>query len=229
MLGQLTDRPDRPAYVRFETIAKEDKAASTKAGTYIGRDVDMALITPPYSKDVWRQEVGKWFPQLDIDAQAGRIPKEWVDKYKEAYKAWKNGQDVPLDGTPIKGWLRVSPAQQEAMISAGVRTVEDLALANDEALRRIGMGAVELKNIAIAELKAAKDIGPVVRENAALKQEVSLLKGSLSNLTAQVEQLTRMAQSNQPVQVERQEITASDLIEDEPQVRAGPALQRKRA
>ena len=226
MLGQLTDRPDRPAYVRFETIAKEDKAASTRAGTYIGRDVDMALITPPYSKDVFKQQVDKWFPQLDVDAQQGRIPKEWVDKYKEAYRAWKNGQDIPLDGTPIKGWLRVSPAQQEAMISAGVRTVEDLAAANDEALRRIGMGAVELKNIAQAEIKASKDIGPVVRENAALKQSVSLLEGSVENLTKQVEQLTRMVQNQQPPQAV-QEITANDIIEDEPQVRAGPALRKK--
>jgi hypothetical protein len=198
----------RPSFVRFERIAKEDKARSAAAGYYVGKDIDIALVTPAGSRDVFKQEVGPWLEQLDRDVAGERLPAKWRDHYKQSYEAWKRGEEVPLDGTPIKGWLRISPAQAETLISIGVRTVEDLAALNDEGLKRVGMGGVDLKNIAVAELQAAKDIGPVVRENAALKQKVSGLEASLSSLQAQVQVL--MSTIGKP-----EEITASDVLPDD--------------
>lgn len=209
---EIFDKKDRPAWVRFEVVEKEDKQKSIAAGYYVGKDVDYALVTPPGTKDVFKQEVQTWLKQLRVDASAGRISEAWVDQYADAYKRWKAGQEIPVNGTPLKGWLRISPAQQKACLEMGVGTIEDLAALNDEGLRRLGMGALQLKQTAVAELAAAKDIGPVVKRNAELEQEVSVLKGSLENLQAQVSVL--MAQSKPEATSDA--IAASEILDDDP-------------
>ena len=50
-VGELISREERPAYVRFERRPMEDKAASIREGRYVAKDVDFALVTPPYSND----------------------------------------------------------------------------------------------------------------------------------------------------------------------------------
>lgn len=214
---KLDETKERPAWVRFETIAKEDKKRSAAAGYYVADDVDYALVTPPGTKDVFKQEVQTWLKQLAVDVTQGRLPEAWLEQYRESYKRWKAGQEIPVNGTPLKGWLRISPAQQEACLAMGVRTVEDLATLNDEGLRRLGMGAVQLKQTAQAELQAAKDIGPLVKRNADLEQEVTVLKGSLANLQAQVELLLARDAASPVQQVE---IAASDVIPEDDPVRA---------
>lgn len=225
----MQERKERPALVRFETVAQEDKAASQAAGHYVAKDVDYALITPPYSKDVMKHKVKDWFPNLEQKVAMGQMPQEWLDLYKKQYEAWKNGQEIPVLGTPIKGWPVISPAQTETLIAMGVRTVEDLAQINDEGIRRVGMGAVDLKNKAQAWLSSAKDLGPVVMENAQLKQQVAVLEGSVSTLTKQVESLMVALQTKNvaaPLAPEAAEIVADDIIDREdtqPRRRKQPA------
>ena len=136
---------DRPAYVRFERRAVDDKAATLAAGHYVSRDEDWALITPPYSRDVVEKRVDSWFSQVEVNVKTGRVPNRHLDIWKQAYESWKNGQEISVDGTSVKDWNALSPAQCKNLISAGCRTIEDLAQCNDEGLKRIGMGAVDLK------------------------------------------------------------------------------------
>ena len=80
-----------------------------------------------YSKDVMKFKIATWMESLDQEERNGRVPKAWVDNYKAAYRAWQNGQTLPLTGTPIKGWGVLSPAQSETLVRMNVLTVEDLA------------------------------------------------------------------------------------------------------
>ena len=216
-VGELVDRKDRPAYVKFKRVAVENKIASQDLGRYVGADVDMAYITPPYSKDVFVCKVKDWFPTLMNDVRNGRIPEEWVEKYKEAYDRWKKGEEMPLKGTPIRGWGVVSPSQQEMLISISVLTVEDLADMNDEGLHRVGMGAIELKNKAKAWLAQLADKGPITQEMAALKSENSVLQSSVQTLTRQVQELmsaVKMQNAGQTYEAPAEGIAASDIIDD---------------
>ena len=77
------------------------------------------------------------------------------------YERWKNGQEMPLNGTPIKTWSAISPAQIKNLIAIGILTVEDLANVNGEGLTRIGMGGQNLKKMATNWLETAADHGPV--------------------------------------------------------------------
>lgn len=227
----MEDRKERPAYVRFERVAVEDKAASLREGHYVARDVDMANVTPPYSKDVFKTKASSWFATLEQDVQNGRIDPRWVEDYKAAYARWKAGEELPLNGTPIKGWGVISPAQQETLIRMNVLTVEDLAAMNDEGIRRVGMGGNDLKNKAGAWLAQLKDKGPLTQEVASIKAENLLLKTSVETLTKQVEAL--MAQGHMQASAEpaaQDSIGASDILDSpDPVVRRGPGRPPKPA
>jgi hypothetical protein len=188
-VSQMEVREQRPSYVRFEKRAVEDRVASMALGHYMTKDVDFAIITPIGSKDMIPREAEGWLASLEQQAREERIPKQWVVQYKEAYAAWKRGEELPVSGTAVKGWPVLSPAQQANVIAANVRTVEDLAQANDEAMRRIGMGGVEMKQKAEAWLKAAKNLGGVTQEISALKQENITLKATLKQLEEQNQSL----------------------------------------
>ena len=216
-VGDLVNKEDRPPYVTFHRIAKEFTPEG--AGSVQFRDVDYVHITPAYTKDVIKHEVKSWFARLAVDSEGGRIAPHWVDSYKRQYEAWKNGQELPVDGTPIRGWGLLSPAQQETLTRLNIRTVEDCAGINAGAIRMIGMGAMEIKNKAIAYLAASKDVGPVALENARLKSKLELAEKSLDDLTKKVEALMAIARDgNSPAYHEDPPsagIAASDLIDNE--------------
>ena len=240
IVGEIVDRKERPAYVRFERRAVPDKAAELREGHAMSKDVDFALVTPPYSRDVFEQPAKDWFAQMRREVDNRRLPVEWFERYVESYERWKKGQEMPLDGTPIKGWGMLSPAQQNNLIAMTILTVEDLAAVNDEGLRRIGMGAGELRDKAKAWLSQTKDKGPLTMENAALKAENRELKAQVEHLESKTQeleaQLNRLQtggldrqQHFDPVMTRQDEIAASDIIEQpEPQKR-GPGRPKKQA
>lgn len=182
---------EMPAWVQFEIRGVEDRDATMRNGHYTERDVEFALITPPYSKDCVEKEVKDWLIELDDHVRNHRLPEGWAAGYKAKYQAWKAGQEIPEDGIPIKGWAMVSPAVQANLLQIGVRTVEALAKMNDEGMTRYGMGAMDLKNRAIAWLKAAKNVAPVAQENAALKVQVNDLITKVSQLMESNAELKR--------------------------------------
>lgn len=212
----MNENPDRMPFVRFERRPIEDKAATLAAGHYVAKDVDYALVTPPYSKDVMHHKVVDWFGQLKVDVANGRIPAEWVEKIKQSYEAFKNGQELPVDGFPIKGWGIISPAQQETLIKMHILTVEQLAAATEEGIRRIGMGGLELKTKADAWLKQIKKSGPATVEIAALKKENAELHAAVSMLEEKVEALTKLAkrQADDGPITHGTGISADDLMDD---------------
>ncbi len=224
-VGNIAEREDRPAIVRFKRVAVEDKAASLAAGRYVARDVDYALITPPYSKDIYEVKVDQWLRNLDLDVQNERIPAAWRDMYIKSHEAWKNGQEMPLNGTAIRGWPVISPAQQEMLIRLNILTVEDLAAANDEGLRRIGMGGSELRTKARAWAAQAADKGPLTQQNAALTQMNERLAAQLEAALGRIAALeARIPDSPADAAPATESITADDILpESEP-----PRVQRKK-
>lgn len=173
---------ERPPFVRFELRAEEDRAASIEAGHYVGRDTAYALITPMGSKDCIERKADEWFTKLKQDVSEGRCPLEWFDYFKRLYADWTEGLETPVTGTPIADWPPASPAQVKTLQGLHVRTVEDLAVANEEVLARIGMGGRALKQRAIDWLESASSTGKV-------SGELSSLKAANANLLARNEQL----------------------------------------
>lgn len=220
-IGDLIQRDvkDRPAHVRFERVAVEDPVATRAAGHYVARDIDYVTVTPVGGGgNGVKWKIPQWRDNLAREVQNGRIPPQWVDTYEDMYRRWQAGQEMPLNGAPIRGWMVISPAQQETLIARGVLTVEDLASLNAEGVQRVGMGGMELKNKAKMWLQAAKDTGPIVLKNAALEKELDLLKANNADLTQKVEQLmaAMRAQGDAPPASVPQDtgISAADILDD---------------
>lgn len=173
----------RPAYVRFDRRGVEDKARSTQEGRYIAKDVDFVLITPPFTRDVMEMKVASWLELIRSQADRGDIKREWYDQYVKALDAWRAGEELPLIGTAIKGWGVISPAQQQTLIRMMILTVEDLAAANEEGVRRIGMGGSELVSKAKTWLAQLNDKGPLTIQVAALQKKIEALESENLDLT----------------------------------------------
>lgn len=180
---------DRPPYVTFHNHAVEDRDASIAKGHYVTKDVVFAHITPMGSKDQVEVNAAEWFVQLAADVEQGRFKREWLNGYKEAFKSWQEGLDPDVDGTSVLLWPILSPSQLQACQQARVRSVEDLAGANEETLSRLGMGARALKQRAIDWLAASQGTGKVSEELSALKVKVEEVTGANLTLQSKVAEL----------------------------------------
>lgn len=202
-VGMMNDRTERPAYVRFVRRAVEDRSVTSVNGRWPKKDVDYALVTPPYSKDVFEAVATDWLAQMAVEVRNGRLPEGWLDKYSLQYEKWQSGQEMPLDGEAILGWGVISPAQQANLIAINIRTIEDLAGVNDEGVRRIGMGGGELRDKAKAWLSQMKDKGPLTQENATLKGENITMKVTIESLQARNKELAERLEIMQRGGLER--------------------------
>lgn len=180
---------DRPPYVTFELRAEEDRNASIEAGHYVAYDVDYAIITPIGSKDRIERPVADWFAKLAGDVAEGRFKSEWLTAYRGIYADWKAGNESPLNGTDIRNWPVVSPAQIKNLLELHVHTIEDLAAANEEVISGIGMGGRMLKQKAIDWLNSAESSGKPSEELAALRASNEDLKTRNASLEVQVKSL----------------------------------------
>lgn len=187
------DIQNLPPYVVFEKRAVEDRAKELSAGVYGVKDVDFVKVTRPGQRDTVEKEAEAWVSELEKKARDNLAPQSWADHFRKQYEAWKLGQELPLNGTPIKGWQLLSPAQQQNLITFGIRTVEDLAGASDEAIQRLGMGAMSLKQKAANWLSEGKDKGASAARMTALEIENKELRDKLEALLGEV-QLMRKAQ-----------------------------------
>lgn len=181
-------KQDRPAYVTFERRAVEDRQATLETGHYVAKDVDYALITPMGSKDRIERIVVEWMENLEQQAKEQRIPFEWIRAYKEAYAAWKEDRTIPENGYSIMNWAAASPSQIKQLLDIRVRTVEDLAVANEETIARLGMGGRALKQRAV-DFLSSMDASKVSGEMEKLRQENESLKVRNESIEAQLLEL----------------------------------------
>jgi len=174
---------ERPSYVRFEVREVKDGPASLAAGHYVAKDEEWALISALGSSDIVPKKAEKWFEIVKTNVARGREPAKHLEMYQEIYDRWKKGLEPPVDGTSVKNWNALSPAQCANLISVGLRTIEDVAQAPDDSMRRYGMGIQDLKNKAKAWLQAAN---PLAEEVTQLKNQNAQLQGTIDSLQDQI-------------------------------------------
>jgi hypothetical protein len=212
---------DKPPYIKYEMREIEDRAATIANGQYTAKDILFVVVTPAGSKDELDFEAEAWLARQRDAVRAGRLPQKWLDYYLAVKKAHEEGLEEPTNGTPLSRWPGLSPAQHKNFLSCNIRTVEDVASMNEEALMRVGMGARSLQQRAQAYLDALKSgVGQASEANAALKVENASLAQQVKDLNEQVHQLKQLMQTatslnlpqmaSTPPPTER--ITANDLL-----------------
>jgi hypothetical protein len=89
----------------------------------------------------------------------------------------------------VRNWQFPSPAQVDHLLSLNLRTVEDVATANEESIQRLGMGGNGLKQAAADFLKGAAGDGRLIKELDALRVEREALQDRTKVLEAQLQEL----------------------------------------
>jgi len=174
----------RPPHIEFETIAVEKRKLIEEGGTAYLTDVDFIHITPAGSKDRIPRVWSEYDAYLTGLVANGFFPASWHEEYRAAYKSWKNGQGIPVVGTPIANWAVCVPSERKALLRADVRTVEEVAQMNEVQISQVGMGARALKQRAIDYLAAKQNIAPVVEQVEALRVQNEALQAQIAALSA---------------------------------------------
>lgn len=167
-IGQMKARPP---HIRFQYQPVEDRTKSIEAGHPVFADVPFVIITPQGSKDSVAKPATEWLETTDQQVREDRLPADWAEKFHAAFAHWKRGEELPVEGTSLANWPVITPGQLATCKSIHVLTVEDLALLNDEGLRRLGMGGLDMKKMAKKYLDASAGPGKLMKENEALAQK----------------------------------------------------------
>lgn len=191
----------RPPYVVFEIRPEEDREATIASGIETFKDVHYAIITPQGSKDRIERRVDEWFENLKQQVRQERFSEEWLNSYKTRYAAWKEGQVLPEHGHSVTNWAAIGPAQVKQLQAAGIRTIEDLANANEETISRLAMGGRSLKQRAVEWLSSAttgsssERLAALHTENENLKVRVESLTNQLTEVLAHLKRLSPSAKA----------------------------------
>lgn len=137
--------------IRFEKVATEDRNASIQAGRRITKDVDMVFVKQIGEKDEVMRDANEWIKQLYEKASGDNgmkpsIPMEWHEFAKKSYDSWQKGYEAPRDGTPVREWPILTPAQVQNLHTMHTFTVEEIAKWTENAVVMYGMGGRELRD-----------------------------------------------------------------------------------
>ena len=175
----------RPPFVEFKRVALPDPVNTEKLGRRMTKDVDFAFIMQPGSRDQVERVATDWLAMLknkQLSGAADAYPDEWVTAFHKKYEAWKEGHDAPLNGTSVREWPVLSPAEAENFIALRVMTIEDVAAMTEDAMSRVGMGSRALRDKAREWLAGKDAAGQLAEEN-------KTLKAALAELMERVKQL----------------------------------------
>lgn len=182
---------ERPPYIRFEVGTRERR---DDHGMPIIEDVENILVTPAGSKDTHVAPADEWIKQKESMArqQPPAYNPQWAAHFRASFNLWREGQAIPENGVPIRTWPVLTPGEIKRCIDAHVLTVEDLAGANEDALRMVGMGAQGMKQKALnwlsdaANSQSAVKLTALEQQNEELRAQVGSLMEQIAALSSQI-------------------------------------------
>jgi hypothetical protein len=109
---------------------------------------------------------------------------------KPFYESWKEGQEAPVNGTPLAAWPGATPHLVKALEPYHVRSVEDLADLTDGTMARIPLPGIRgYRDNAKAYVTAMSTTAPVAAEVASLREQNANYETRINELEALVKSL----------------------------------------
>lgn len=147
-------------FPRFWLRVLENKTESLKQGHPVHKEVEWVDLIIAGDKN---------------NKPSMRVTEEHKMRFREEYQAFKDGVEAPLNGTDIREWNSITRSRAEDLVKMGIRTVEDLAGAPDNAIQRIGMGAREIVKKAQLFIGNKDELGETKAQLAQLQKQVAEL------------------------------------------------------
>lgn len=113
-------------------------------------------------------------------------------RWPEQYRAFKEGKEIPLEGTPLEQWPVISASTAKELEHFKVRTVEQLSEIPDGLLKNLGMGSLKLREQAREWLKTSQKsaaANALVKRADDLQEELRLANVTIEALKSEIEDL----------------------------------------
>lgn len=184
---------------RFWTAYEPDLADPSKL-----RGVDWVAYGPMGKKDMTVSitrisQLNRLQPLAGSNNPAVQMAHERWALIEKHYNAWKLGQEVPLEGTPLAAWNAISPEEAEVFKVHGIRTVEEIALLTETHVTRIGLPKMSdriraAKNFldAAEQHRLASRLNEKDGEVEQLRAENAESRAQINALMAKIDQLATM-------------------------------------
>ena len=179
--------PDDALWVKFETRPMPDNVRSQAEGRPIFNDETWIEIRIPGNPHLTIERPKE--PSDEI-----RWPRHW------AYYKQTSGEGGEQAGTPIAQWPMLRPSQVEMLKAQKFYTVEQIALASDENIGKlgmsVGMGPLEFRSRAKVFLETSKDSAFASKQQQELEKrdaEMAEMKKQIADLTALLQSATAPA------------------------------------
>jgi hypothetical protein len=177
-------------HVRFEQKDYgRNETASQQSGVHVPLRNTFIVITSHGSKDCSEHLVDEWLPRKRAEASRGNYNLAWVEHFEKQYAAWKQGHELPREGTPVLTWQPISQEQNARLRALGLHVVEDVAAIPDNALGNIGLDGRSIRDLARAWLDEGKDKGINARALADALSAIQELRETNERLQEQIKAL----------------------------------------
>jgi hypothetical protein len=145
----MADAPNKLAFADFYAGTMQNETESAKAGRPIFDDVEMIRIR-------WAGNTKNEFhapasdrsdrPVIDQNTNTKYWPK-WKEHpdFIDAYEAFKKGQAVASNGTPLEEWPTLTAARRAELKAINILTVDQLSALDATGLKRLGLEGPKLK------------------------------------------------------------------------------------
>lgn len=112
-----------------------------------------------------------------------------ADFIRPRYEAWKKGQEVPLNGTPLAAWNGVTLEEATILRTAGFKTVEDVAGMTEGHITSIKLPSLRQKKKQAEHFIASADQTRVAAQLAEKDEQVAALKAENADRDEQIRAL----------------------------------------
>ena len=181
-------------HIRFETRTEEDRGLSIDAGHIVYKDVDWIIVTPHGARDSNEDRAESWIEKKAQASRQGNYDIELLKQIRKAYEAFKDGKELPIEGTPLAMLSHLfTPSEIANCKTLNILSLEALAACNEEVIARLGMGGREIKHRAQEAVKLSTNgsgealkISALQQENQDLKDRMRDMEGVIRDLQAQM-------------------------------------------
>lgn len=193
----------RPPLFRFELVPVEDRAGTEALndGSIKMKDEPWVFVQQLGSRDEACFPAEQWLAQMEQDhrLRPKQMPRQFVEMFKQGYRDFKNGVEQRVNGTSVRHVSIYTPAEVANLVRINIQAVEDAAAMNDEALRRYGLGGVQVKQKSQDWLKtrdtsqAAVEMSRLRDQNDALQEQIKSQQEVLEDMRSQLSVLNAAA------------------------------------
>lgn len=183
-------KQERIPHVRFEQKDwGRNETASRESGVHVPNRSTFIFVTSHGSKDSSEFIADEWLVRKRDEASRGNYNLEWVEYFEKQYKAWKDGHELPREGTAILTWQACSAEQSARLRALGYQVVEDVAAIPDTGLGQLGLDGRVIRDMARAWLAEGKDKGINTRLVAEQAAKIDTLEQLVTEMRAELNEL----------------------------------------